>query len=155
MSVVDVVEVALTGVLVADDIAVMRRRRAGMALLMVALLIGLVLGVNLILGEDDTTSNSMSSGQPPSSDWRPYSVVAPIDTGINVYHDHFRTDEIYPDWLLSGLGVTKTCSPSFEGTWQERYDADKESCWDTITTCLLYTSPSPRDQRGSRMPSSA
>ena len=25
----------------------------------------------------------------------------------------------------------------------------------TITTCLLYTSPSPRDQRGSRMPSSA
>ena len=25
----------------------------------------------------------------------------------------------------------------------------------TLTTCLLYTSPSPRDQRGSRMPSSA
>ena len=28
-----------------------------------------------------------------------------------------------------------------------------ESKW--ITSCLLYTSPSPRDQRGSRMPSSA
>ena len=26
---------------------------------------------------------------------------------------------------------------------------------DMITSCLLYTSPSPRDQRGSRMPSSA
>ena len=25
----------------------------------------------------------------------------------------------------------------------------------TVLTCLLYTSPSPRDQRGSRMPSSA
>ena len=25
----------------------------------------------------------------------------------------------------------------------------------TVKTCLLYTSPSPRDQRGSRMPSSA
>ena len=25
----------------------------------------------------------------------------------------------------------------------------------TLSTCLLYTSPSPRDQRGSRMPSSA
>ena len=25
----------------------------------------------------------------------------------------------------------------------------------TINSCLLYTSPSPRDQRGSRMPSSA
>ena len=27
--------------------------------------------------------------------------------------------------------------------------------WSSIITCLLYTSPSPRDQRGSRMPSSA
>ena len=27
--------------------------------------------------------------------------------------------------------------------------------WDQMNTCLLYTSPSPRDQRGSRMPSSA
>ena len=26
---------------------------------------------------------------------------------------------------------------------------------ETLRTCLLYTSPSPRDQRGSRMPSSA
>ena len=26
---------------------------------------------------------------------------------------------------------------------------------DKVSTCLLYTSPSPRDQRGSRMPSSA
>ena len=26
---------------------------------------------------------------------------------------------------------------------------------DDIQSCLLYTSPSPRDQRGSRMPSSA
>ena len=26
---------------------------------------------------------------------------------------------------------------------------------DFVKTCLLYTSPSPRDQRGSRMPSSA
>ena len=27
--------------------------------------------------------------------------------------------------------------------------------WDQVHICLLYTSPSPRDQRGSRMPSSA
>ena len=36
----------------------------------------------------------------------------------------------------------------------------KLTVWDTagqerFRTCLLYTSPSPRDQRGSRMPSSA
>ena len=32
---------------------------------------------------------------------------------------------------------------------------DIQSIKDEITDCLLYTSPSPRDQRGSRMPSSA
>ena len=31
--------------------------------------------------------------------------------------------------------------------------SDKE--WQAVCSCLLYTSPSPRDQRGSRMPSSA
>ena len=33
-------------------------------------------------------------------------------------------------------------------------DISEEETEDT-TSCLLYTSPSPRDQRGSRMPSSA
>ena len=31
----------------------------------------------------------------------------------------------------------------------------KPKSWDLFKACLLYTSPSPRDQRGSRMPSSA
>ena len=34
-------------------------------------------------------------------------------------------------------------------------DTDREFIFNTLETCLLYTSPSPRDQRGSRMPSSA
>ena len=34
-------------------------------------------------------------------------------------------------------------------------DAFFEAMSGLTTTCLLYTSPSPRDQRGSRMPSSA
>ncbi|MAK20664.1 MAG: hypothetical protein CMA05_05065 [Euryarchaeota archaeon] len=71
--------------------------------------------------------------------FRNYSIVAPIDTGINVYHNHFRTNETYPDWLLEGLGVTMTCELTFSGTWQERYDADKESCWDKInSTDIVY-----------------
>ena len=73
------------------------------------------------------------------NEFRTYSVVAPVDTGINVYHDHFRTNETYPDWLIDGLGVTMTCELTFEGTWQERYEADKESCWDTInSTDIVY-----------------
>ena len=31
----------------------------------------------------------------------------------------------------------------------------KAKILDAVLACLLYTSPSPRDQRGSRMPSSA
>ena len=34
-------------------------------------------------------------------------------------------------------------------------DATAQMAWLQFMTCLLYTSPSPRDQRGSRMPSSA
>ena len=33
--------------------------------------------------------------------------------------------------------------------------AFKRKVWDGKISCLLYTSPSPRDQRGSRMPASA
>ena len=68
-----------------------------------------------------------------------YSVVAPIDTGINVYHERFMLNKTYPDWLLEGLGVTMHCNLTWEGSWQERYDADKESCWDIITsTDIVY-----------------
>ena len=71
--------------------------------------------------------------------FRNYSIVAPVDTGINVYHDHFRTNETYPEWLLEGLGVTMTCELTFDGTWEERYEADKEICWDNInSTDIVY-----------------
>ena len=109
-------------------------RRGPLAVLLSTLLVAsLFVGLSM-LGSPDNATNLANAGQPSGDDWRAYSVVAPIDTGINVYHDHFRTNETYPDWLLDGLGVTKTCIPTFEGTWQERYEADRESCWDTITT---------------------
>ncbi|MED5290750.1 MAG: hypothetical protein VX778_00845, partial [Candidatus Thermoplasmatota archaeon] len=81
---------------------------------------------------DETQSRTGEANS--DTDWRHYSVVAPVDTGINVYHDHFRTDEVYPNWLLESLGVTKTCYITFDGSWEERYQADKEYCWDNITT---------------------
>ena len=129
MATLDVVDLALGGVLVVDDVATLRRRRVLSFALVALLLVSLIAGVATLLGENQE-STAMVDGQPPSTEWRPYSVVAPIDTGINVYHDHFRTDEVYPAWLLEGLGVSKTCTPTFEGTWEERYQADKETCWD-------------------------
>ena len=110
------------------------KQRGVLAVVLAVLIIGsLVVGLAVLSAEDESLQFT-GEGQPPSNDWRPYSVVAPIDTGINVYHDHFRTSEVYPDWLLEGLGVTMTCTPTFEGTWQERYEADRSSCWDNITT---------------------
>ena len=63
-------------------------------------------------------------------------------------------------------GIEEIQSRSSEGTSTviaevtESYDGreildDIKVRVDALNTCLLYTSPSPRDQRGSRMPSSA
>jgi len=73
-----------------------------------------------------------------------YSVVAPIDTGINVYHDRFILNETLPDWLLDGLGVTMWCNLTQNGTWQERYEADAPTCWDLITANDIVYFPGTR-----------
>ena len=73
-----------------------------------------------------------------------YSVVAPIDTGINVYHDRFILNETLPDWLLDGLGVTMWCNLTQNGTWQERYEADAPTCWDVITATDVVYFPGTR-----------
>ena len=133
MSAMDAADAVVVGLLVPDEVGPARTSRILGAVFVVLLLIGLMVGANALMGREESDP-SFVEGQPLSTNWRPYSVVAPIDTGINVYHDHFRTNETYPDWLLDGLGVTKTCTPTFNGTWQERFDSDKENCWDTITT---------------------
>ena len=73
-----------------------------------------------------------------------YSIVAPIDTGINVYHNHFILNETLPNWMLESLGVTMWCNITTEGTWQERYEADRETCWDVITSSDIVYFPGTR-----------
>lgn len=73
-----------------------------------------------------------------------YSIVAPIDTGINVYHNHFILNETLPNWMLESLGVTMWCNITTEGTWQERYEADRETCWDVITSSDVVYFPGTR-----------
>lgn len=89
-------------------------------------------------------------------EWRAFSVVAPIDTGINIYHDHFRTNETYPDWMLEMFNVTKVFEPTFDGDYQQRLDADADF-WSNVTasdivyfvgTCIIGTSPDWTDGDG-------
>ena len=55
-------------------------------------------------------------------------------------HRHVQWGKLGPDQIGGEMVARAACTSRPEG-----------SPW----TCLLYTSPSPRDQRGSRMPSSA
>ena len=45
--------------------------------------------------------------------------------------------------------------PTFDIDGNPEFDNLEIENEEEFETCLLYTSPSPRDQRGSRMPSSA
>ena len=106
---------------------------------------------------------------------RETTVVWDRDTGEPVYNaivwQDKRTSEFCEDLKSRGLEEkvrSKTglvIDSYFSGTkinWildnveNARAEADKGNlCFGTIDTCLLYTSPSPRDRTRSRMPSSA
>lgn len=117
----------------------MTRKQLIAVTLVTLLVVSIVAGLSFFSTDSSETKTSAVFGG--EDGWRAHSVVAPIDTGINVYHDHFRTNETYPQWLQDGLGVNKVCDLTFEGTWQERYDADKEACWDTLTASDIVYFP--------------
>ena len=60
---------------------------------------------------------------------------------------------ISTDWGGDGSTLTESGYASVVKRWKR--GTPLESAQTVFTGCLLYTSPSPRDQRGSRMPSSA
>ena len=68
--------------------------------------------------------------------------MSQVDTHYDAFYDKFP----------NSLKVKQICL--VEAMQSHRYTV-AESILGAIRTCLLYTSPSPRDQRGSRMPSSA
>ena len=59
-------------------------------------------------------------------------------------------------WVASGDRAFSDAAIGVIDNWVDRVRDFEVSPAPTLTvSCLLYTSPSPRDQRGSRMPSSA
>ena len=59
-------------------------------------------------------------------------------------------------WLIpETIRQTVFATKNVGSTVNIEIESQTQTIVDTIESCLLYTSPSPRDQRGSRMPSSA
>ena len=77
-----------------------------------------------------------------------------------------KKNTVDPETIIKGYGadvarwfVLSDSPPERDVEWTDAgvngaWNFQKK-VWRVIETCLLYTSPSPRDQRGSRMPSSA
>ena len=58
--------------------------------------------------------------------------------------------------LVDAKGMTLyTFDKDVAGSGKSTCNGGCAALWPPAMACLLYTSPSPRDQRGSRMPSSA
>ena len=86
--------------------------------------------------------------------------LLPLQAGLTAAADYFKDlGEDLSRYLLSPGRQVQTLRESSEEAWVKLYKADAYSASSQISYylkgCLLYTSPSPRDQRGSRMPSSA
>ena len=77
---------------------------------------------------------------------------APIKT-ITVIWPNGKKEQFHDVAINQTLEVTYSLSQQEEGKVTRTQSPDK--WFDQVGFCLLYTSPSPRDQRGSRMPSSA
>ena len=91
-----------------------------------------------------------------------YQDVSTIEQGIK--SRQLLTERFTGTWTVSYPFLDRKISVDYTGNVYSPMDLPllgeldprpAQSPWWSIQNCLLYTSPSPRDQRGSRMPSSA
>ena len=83
-----------------------------------------------------------------------------IQNGLNVARAGYSEDQILTACMLAdrtGYDSIFYMDHTNVPQWKNAIVLDPWVMLSSIAavTCLLYTSPSPRDQRGSRMPSSA
>ena len=87
----------------------------------------------------------------------------PVERAIEVFRDvatglmHLHGKGVlHCDLKPGNILLDQDGNPRLADFGQSRLETDNSSALGTLFyICLLYTSPSPRDQRGSRMPSSA
>ena len=96
-------------------------------------------------------------------------ITEPSDTGVDLAIELGRAGQTLiivkspseVDWLVGVLRRNGVSASNYETDWAAGLRGDtvvgtaKAALASLVRPCLLYTSPSPRDQRGSRMPSSA
>ena len=85
---------------------------------------------------------------PKDCDW----VILSAPVNINIAQIDKIINHIGPNTLITDLGSTKEKIANYVAAHHPEF---KRFIPAHPMACLLYTSPSPRDQRGSRMPSSA
>ena len=112
----------------------------------------------------------------PSTDgflfWNFWDGASWLNTGCNFYRLDWRetpakdtfVDLLFNEWWVDERAQTTANGVAringFKGIYEIAYTCDGTTIRDTVNlvdpvTCLLYTSPSPRDATLSRMPSSA
>ena len=93
------------------------------------------------------------------------------DSGATVGYGYFSNGVVYGNGSSQATGYSTASGThiigvalnltdnkiawSYDGTWQGSTDPGSGNTNMISNTCLLYTSPSPRDRTRSRMPSSA
>ena len=122
---------------------------------------GISVGIELVATLPDTT-NDVNDGRDTSTrinffrettDGRRFvndqrGVIYELDSSGN-YSEYVNTRNIFTNDIYTGSLASGLTSFDFHP------DFANNGLFYTIHTCLLYTSPSPRDKRQSRMPSSA
>ena len=76
---------------------------------------------------------------------------------VPLYFPRRKTDHslLAPALPQAAAPYDNMVTTTTENLLQKLIKSDRWNLKDMAKNCLLYTSPSPRDQRGSRMPSSA
>ena len=80
---------------------------------------------------------------------------APVSTDLTYTIAPDATQVIAIAITPSGCEIRDTIDVAFAQSFVLQDQDDRDVCQGASTTCLLYTSPSPRDRQKSRMPSSA
>ena len=108
--------------------------------------------------------NDLQAAQENSSQMRDHLAQDEIKaTGWKAEIAELQSQEEKASQAADSAATSLTEIENLVAEWQSRWDAfssasasaQRDSEVGQSNICLLYTSPSPRDQRGSRMPSSA